>query len=133
RVRVVVTALGGGYGGKIAAKQEPLAVLLARKARRPVKVALRPDEDCLGITKHASTVRLRSAVTRDGTLLAQEATCYFNAGAYCDSTPNLLTHAYSAAGPYFVPNVRVEAIGVYTNAVPAGAFQGYGISQVAWA
>lgn len=132
-VRVIVFTLGGGFGGKLNAKLEPVATLLSWKARRPVRLALRREEDFLIATQHASKIKLKTGVKRDGTLVAAEAYCYYNAGAYSDTTPNLITRGYAATGPYRVPNLYVDSYGVYTNLVPTGAFRGYGITQVAWA
>ncbi|MBI4492054.1 MAG: xanthine dehydrogenase family protein [Chloroflexi bacterium] len=132
-VRVIVSTLGGGYGGKINARIEPMAALLAWKARRPVRLALRRNEEFLVYTQHAVKVRLKTGVKRDGTLVAHEATCYYNGGPFADSSPNLIQRAYASTGPYRVPNLKTDSYGVYTNALPAGAFRGYGITQVAWA
>jgi CO/xanthine dehydrogenase Mo-binding subunit len=132
-VRVVIQTLGGGYGGKMQASVAPAAALLAWKARRPVKLVLRREEDFLVGTQHAAKIRLKTGVKRDGTLVAQEAYCYFNTGPYATSTPNLITRGYAATGPYRVPHVYVDSYGVYTNVVPTEAFRGYGITQVAWA
>ena len=65
-------------------------------------------------------MRLKTGVKRDGTLVAQQAYCYFNTGPYADSAPNLITRGYAATGPYRVPHVYVDSYGVYTNVVPAG-------------
>jgi CO/xanthine dehydrogenase Mo-binding subunit len=132
-VRVIVHTLGGGYGGKIGAQLAPLAALLSWKARRPVKIALGRAEDFLVNVQHWTRVRLKTGVKHDGTLVAQQAYCYFSAGPYADSTPNLITRGYAASGPYKVPHVYVDSYGVYTNLPPSGAFRGYGITQVAWA
>jgi CO/xanthine dehydrogenase Mo-binding subunit len=134
QVRIVVHTLGGGYGAKCYAKVEPLAAVLAWKARRPVKLVLRRDEEFQTVTKHGATIRLKTGVKRDGTLVAQEATCYYNTGAYADIGPRLIKNGgYSTVGPYKVPHVKADSYAVYTNVVPAGAFRGFGISQGAWA
>ena len=134
RVRIVVHTLGGGYGAKSYPKLEPLTAVLAWKARRPVKIVLDRDEDFRTVTKHAATIYLKTGVKRDGTLLARQATCYFNAGAYADVSPRLIKNGgYGSVGPYRIPHVKVDSYAVYTNIVPAGAFRGYGASQGAWA
>jgi CO/xanthine dehydrogenase Mo-binding subunit len=133
RVRVVTTTLGGGYGAKIDPAIEPIVALLAQKARRPVRLALDRREEFLTHTKHAARVRLRTGVMRDGTLVAHQATCWYNGGAYAKETPEKITRGYASMGPYRVPNIRVDSYGVYTNIVPSAAFRGFGIPQVAWA
>jgi CO/xanthine dehydrogenase Mo-binding subunit len=132
-VRVIVPTLGGGYGGKIDPSIEPIAALLSRKARRPVRVALHRDEEFFTHTKHGARVRIRTGAKRDGTLVAHEATCWYNGGAYSKETPEKITRGYASMGPYRVPNVHVESFGVYTNVTPSAAFRGFGIPQVSWA
>jgi CO/xanthine dehydrogenase Mo-binding subunit len=132
-VRIIVFTLGGGFGGKLNCKLEPAAVVLAKKTGRPVRiVAQRADCFLLGV-QHECKVKLKTGVKRDGTLVAVEAFCYYNSGAYGDTSPNLITRGYAATGPYRVPNLYMDSYGVYTNTAPSAAFRGYGITQVAWA
>ena len=132
-VRVVVFTLGGGFGGKLNSKLEPAAVLLARKTGRPVRIAARRAECFLLGVQHQCKIKLKTGVKRDGTLVAVEAHCYYNSGAYGDTTPNLITRGYAAVGPYRVPHLYMDSYGIYTNTAPTAAFRGYGITQVAWA
>ena len=132
-VRVIVFTLGGGFGGKLNSKLEPAAVLLAKKTGRPVCMVARRAECFLLGVQHGCKVKLKTGVKADGTLVAVEAHCYYNSGAYGDTTPNLITRGYAATGPYRVPHLHMDSYGVYTNTPPSAAFRGYGISQVAWA
>src|SRR5215475_8601366 len=132
-VRVIVFTLGGGFGGKLNCKLEPVAALLSRKTGRPVKITARRNEVFLLGVQHECRVKLKTGVKRDGTLVAVEAHCYYNSGAYGDTTPNLITRGYAATGPYRVPHLYMDSYGVYTNTAPSAAFRGYGITQVAWA
>jgi CO/xanthine dehydrogenase Mo-binding subunit len=134
QVRVIVQTLGGAYGAKCYPKLEPLVAVLAWKAKRPVKLVLRREEDFLTVTKHQAVIHLKTGIDTDGRIMARQSTCYFNAGAYSDISPRLIKNGgYATAGPYRIPNVRVDSYAVYTNIVPAGAFRGYGVSQAAWA
>src|SRR5262245_8365489 len=132
-VRVIVFTLGGGFGGKLNCKLEPAAVLLAKKTGRPIRIVARRAECFLLGVQHECKIRLKTGVKRDGTLVAVEAFCYYNSGAYGDTSPNLITRGYAATGPYRVPNLYMDSYGVYTNTAPSAAFRGYGITQVAWA
>jgi CO/xanthine dehydrogenase Mo-binding subunit len=132
-VRVIVFTLGGGFGGKLNCKLEPAAVLLAKKTGRPVRMVARRTECFLLGVQHECKVKLKTGVKADGVLVAVEAHCYYNSGAYGDTTPNLITRGYAAIGPYRVPHLHMDSYGVYTNTPPSAAFRGYGISQVAWA
>jgi CO/xanthine dehydrogenase Mo-binding subunit len=132
-VRVIVFTLGGGFGSKLNCKLEPAAVLLAKKTGRPVRIAPRRAECFFLGMQHECKIKLKTGVKRDGTLLAEEAHCYYNSGAYGDTSPNLITRGYAATGPYRVPHLWMDSYGVYTNTAPSAAFRGYGITQVAWA
>jgi CO/xanthine dehydrogenase Mo-binding subunit len=134
RVRVIVYTLGGGYGSKTYARMEPLAAVLAWKARRPVKVVLTRAEEFVTTTKHEARVRIKSGVRRDGTLVAREVEVYYNAGAYADRSGTIArSGGIGAIGPYRIPHVKVDAYAVYTNRPNAVPFRGLAISQVAWA
>jgi CO/xanthine dehydrogenase Mo-binding subunit len=134
RVRVIVPYVGGGYGGKLYVKAEPIAAALAWKTRRPVKLALSVNESFKTVTRHPARVTLKTAVGRDGHLIARECQIYMNTGAYADAGPRVTQKAgYRSLGPYKIPHAKVEAHGVYTNTVPAGAFRGFGALQVTWA
>jgi len=134
RVRVLVPYVGGGYGGKLYVKAEPIAAALSWKARRPVKLVMGVSESFKTVTRHPARVRIKSGLSADGRLLARECEIYLNTGAYADAGPRVTQKAgYRALGPYRIPDVKVNAYCVYTNTVPAGAFRGFGSVQVAWA
>ena len=88
-------------------------------------------EDMVATTKrHPSRTRHRTAVTRDGRLLAMDIDFVIDGGAYCTLSPVVLSRGtIHAAGPYFCPNVRVRGRAVATNAPPHGAFRGFGAPQ----
>src|SRR2546428_8045051 len=133
-VQVVVPLIGGAFGGKCYTKTEPLAAALAARVRRPVRLALSMDENARTITRHAVSVVIKTAGTRDGTLLARECDVVLDTGAYADIGPRVATKAGSRSpGPYRIPGIRIDARCVYTNNVPAGACRGYGVPQVTWA
>jgi CO/xanthine dehydrogenase Mo-binding subunit len=134
RVRVIVPYVGGGYGGKLYVKAEPIAAALSWRTRRPVKLALSVNESFKTITRHPARVTLKTGVSREGRLLARECQIYMDTGAYADAGPRVTQKAgYRSLGPYDIPFAKVEAHGVYTNTVPAGAFRGFGGLQVTWA
>jgi CO/xanthine dehydrogenase Mo-binding subunit len=134
KVRVVVPYLGGGYGGKVYPKVEPLTVALALKARRPVRIVLTREEVFHTITKHAAVIRMKTGVKKDGTLVARECEVLLDTGAYAEIGPRVAKKSgYTAAGPYRIPHVKIDSLSIYTNKPPAGAFRGFGVSQSAWA
>jgi CO/xanthine dehydrogenase Mo-binding subunit len=134
RVRVKTAFLGGGFGAKVYCKLEPLAVALSLLARRPVKLALSMEEQFFTISKHASTFRIKSAVTEDGRITARHCEVFYNGGAYADIGPRVAQKSgFSAAGPYDIPNVAIDSCEIYTNRPPAGALRGFGVPQLVWA
>jgi CO/xanthine dehydrogenase Mo-binding subunit len=134
RVRIIVPYVGGGYGGKLYVKAEPIAAALSWKARRPVKLVMSAADSFKTVTRHPARIRIKSGVAKDGRLLARECEIYMNTGAYADAGPRVTQKAgYRALGPYRIPDAKIDAYCVYTNTVPAGAFRGFGSVQVAWA
>lgn len=132
-VRVVQTETGGGFGGK---EEYPSiiaghAALLAWKSGRPVKMIYDRVEDMAASTKrHPSRTRHRTAVSREGKLLAMDIEFVIDGGAYATLSPVVLSRGtIHAAGPYKCPNVRVRSAAVATNAPPHGAFRGFGAPQ----
>ena len=137
QARVVQAETGGGFGGK---EEYPSiialhAALLALKAERPIRMIYDRHEDLAATTKrHPAIVRHRTAVTRDGRLLAQDIEVVMDGGAYCTLTPVVLSRgAIHAGGPYRCPNVRIRARATKTNTPPNGAFRGFGAPQVQFA
>jgi CO/xanthine dehydrogenase Mo-binding subunit len=134
KIRVIVPYVGGGYGGKLYVKCEPIAAALSWRTRRPVKLVLSIGESFKTVTRHGARVTLKTAVTRDGRLVARDCQIYMDTGAYADAGPRVTQKAgYRSLGPYKIPHAKIEACGVYTNTVPAGAFRGFGGVQVTWA
>src|SRR5438132_4290938 len=133
KIRVIQTETGGGFGGK---EEYPSmiaghAALLAWKSGHPVKMIYDRAEDMAATTKrHPSRTRHKTAVTKDGKLLAMEIEFVIDGGAYCTLSPVVLSRGtIHAAGPYFCPNVRIKSRAVATNVPPHGAFRGFGAPQ----
>jgi len=125
-VRVTTPHVGGGFGSKLEASVELYATLLARAARRPVRLVNARDEDLsAGNPRHPMTIQLKSALDPEGQLTARQVRVLMDAGAYGVGSPVLAGVAANlATGPYRIPNVNVEVVAAYTNKVPFGAFRG---------
>ena len=134
RVRIKVPYLGGGYGGKLYMKLEALVTACSMIARRPVKIALTMEEQFYQITKHPSTIRIKSALDKNGRITARKCEVFWNGGAYADIGPRV-THksGFTAAGPYDIDNVWIDSYAMYTNMTPAGALRGFGMPQLTFA
>ncbi|HKS09223.1 MAG TPA: xanthine dehydrogenase family protein molybdopterin-binding subunit [Pyrinomonadaceae bacterium] len=133
KIRVIQTETGGGFGGK---EEYPSlitghAALLAWKSGKPVKLIYDRAEDMVATTKrHPSRTHHKTAVTKDGKLLAMEIDFAIDGGAYCTLSPVVLSRGtIHAAGPYVCPNVRIHSRAVATNVPPQGAFRGFGAPQ----
>src|SRR5437764_9110417 len=107
------------------------AAFLDWTSGKPVKMISDRAEDMAATTKrHPSRTRHKTAVTKDGKLLAMEIDFVIDGGAYCTLSPVVLSRGtIHAAGPYFCPNVRIHSKEVATNVPPHGAFRGFGAPQ----
>lgn len=134
KVRVIQTSTGGAFGGKedVPSLIGALVAILAAKTRRPVKLVLDRGEDIQTTSKrHPSIVRYRTGAKADGTLTAIDVDVMLNAGAYQTLSSAVLWRSLiTSAGPYRIPNVKVDARSIATNTVPNGAFRGFGGPQV---
>ena len=137
KVRVIQTETGGAFGGKedYPSTLAAHAALLAMKSRHPVKMVYDRMEDLAATTKrHPSRTRHRTALDRDGRLLAMDIDLATDGGAYATLSSTVLSRAtLHAPGPYVCPNVRVRSHAWATNTVPYGAFRGFGAPQAIFA
>jgi len=133
KVRIIPTAVGGGFGAKLDLSVQPFVALAAWKSGRPVRMVYSRAESIVSTTKrHPAQMRLRAGATRDGKLTALDFAADFNTGAYSSWGPTVAGRVpVHASGPYRVPNYRALTRAVHTNIVPAGAFRGFGVPQAA--
>jgi CO/xanthine dehydrogenase Mo-binding subunit/aerobic-type carbon monoxide dehydrogenase small subunit (CoxS/CutS family) len=133
QVRIVPTACGGGFGGKLDLSVQPLIAIAAWKLGRPVACTYTRPESMAATTKrHPATIRARAACAADGRLTAFEMHAEFDTGAYASWGPTVADRVpVHATGPYFVPAVKNTSIAVHTNGPPSGAFRGFGVPQAA--
>jgi CO/xanthine dehydrogenase Mo-binding subunit/aerobic-type carbon monoxide dehydrogenase small subunit (CoxS/CutS family) len=134
-VRVVAGRVGGGFGGKQEMLTEDIVALAALALRRPVQLEYtRTEQLTASTTRHPFTIALRAGARRDGTLTALAVDVLVNTGAYGNHAPGVMFHGCGESlGVYRCANKLVDARSVYTNTVPAGAFRGYGLSQMFFA
>ncbi|MCS7260431.1 MAG: molybdopterin-dependent oxidoreductase [Anaerolineae bacterium] len=135
KVRVVHMPTGGAFGGKEDICTQIHAALLAWVTRKPVMMVLSRSESMrVHPKRHATVITMKSGVTRGGRILAHQIRILGDTGAYASLGVPVMTRAAThAAGPYDIPNVRVDCYAVYTNNPPAGAFRGFGVPQVHFA
>jgi len=133
KVRIIPTAVGGGFGSKLDLSVQPFIALAAWKLNRAVRMVYSRTESILSTTKrHPARMKLKAGATRDGKLIAMDFAADFNTGAYSSWGPTVAGRVpVHASGPYYVPNYRALTRAVHTNIVPAGAFRGFGVPQAA--
>ncbi|HEY7467255.1 MAG TPA: xanthine dehydrogenase family protein molybdopterin-binding subunit [Dehalococcoidia bacterium] len=129
------TYIGGDFGAKATPVLLPICYHLARVTGRPVRMVNDYlDELLAGNPRHATMVRYRTGVKRDGAITALHVQFYVNGGAYGAFKPGgIIFGPEQAAGPYNVKNTRIEAAHVYTNTIPGGYMRGPGESQAVFA
>ncbi len=132
-VRIVPTACGGGFGGKLDVSLQPMLAVAAWHLGRPVRCVYERIESMASTTKrHPASIRARAGCDAGGRLVAYESEADFNTGAYASWGPTVAGRVpVHAAGPYRVPHVNNRARAIYTNDTPAGAFRGFGVPQAA--
>jgi aldehyde oxidoreductase len=130
-VRIIPTAVGGGFGSKLDLSTQPFLAVAAWHLRRPVKMVYSRQESIRSSTKrHPSKIHCRAGATADGKLLAMDLEGEFNTGAYASWGPTVAARVpVHGSGPYKVPHYRAQTKAVHTHLVPAGAFRGFGVPQ----
>jgi CO/xanthine dehydrogenase Mo-binding subunit len=129
------TYIGGDFGGKGNSRITPIAYYLAKASGRPVRMISDYLEEFLaGNPRHHVIITLKSGVKRDGTITAHQVNYLVNTGAYAAFKPyGAIGGANQAAGPYRIPNCRIDSTFVYTNLVPGGFVRAPGEPQGVWA
>ncbi len=131
QVRLVMSGIGGAFGGREDITCQVHLALAALATGRPVKTTYRRAESFLAHPKrHPATLRYRMGADRDGTFRFVEADIVLDGGAYASTSgPVLGSACYFAAGPYRVPVVRVRGRAARTNNPVCGAMRGFGAVQ----
>lgn len=132
-VRIVPSACGGGFGGKLDLSVQPLIGIAAWKLGRPVAcVYTRPESMAASTKRHPARVAAKFGCDAEGKLVACDVRATFDTGAYASWGPTVANRVpVHAMGPYAVPNVRTWGEAFFTNGPPAGAFRGFGVPQAA--
>jgi aldehyde oxidoreductase len=133
QVRIVPTACGGGFGGKLDLSVQPLVAIAAWKLGRPVAcVYSRPESMAATTKRHPARIDAQFGCDAGGRLVACRVDADFDTGAYASWGPTVASRVpVHASGPYAVPNVLVKSAALFTNAPPSGAFRGFGVPQAA--
>lgn len=134
-IRIIPTAVGGGFGSKLDLTTQPYVALAAWLLNRPARITYSRIESLSTSTKrHPSEISMRIGASRDGDIVAVEFDGVFNTGAYASWGPTVANRVpIHASGPYRTPNYTARSAGIHTNTAPSGAFRGFGVPQSALA
>ena len=132
-VRVVPTAVGGGFGSKLDISVQPYIALAAWKLNRPAAICYTRTESMQSTTKrHPSQIDLTVGCNEDGKINGFAFDGVFNTGAYASWGPTVANRVpVHASGPYYIEDYRANSVAVHTNTPPSGAFRGFGVPQSA--
>jgi aldehyde oxidoreductase len=135
KIRVVQVPPGGAFGGKEDMILQQYLALGALKTRRSVKMVLTREESLrVHVKRHPAHMRYKTGADPAGHILAVEADISLDTGAYASLGIDVMENTVVfGAGPYYIPNLKIQAKAWYTNNVLAGAMRGFGVNQVAFA
>jgi CO/xanthine dehydrogenase Mo-binding subunit len=125
------THIGGDFGGKGGFMDVPVCYFLSLKSGQPVKTVMDYSEELVaGNPRHASVIKVKTGVKKDGTIVAHHMDFVFDSGAYGSMKPaGYLIGAQTCAGPYKIVNCLIEERVVYTNKIPCGHMRAPGDPQ----
>jgi 4-hydroxybenzoyl-CoA reductase alpha subunit len=136
-VRIIQPAVGGGFGGKSADDNNAVvAAILARKARKPVKVINSREEEFLAGCRPRVNMKIwvKMGLKKDGRIRAKHIRVIADNGAYSGKAPAITSVAALRHDTcYKYSDVKTQAYLVYTNKIPTGAFRGFGNPSAEWA
>jgi 4-hydroxybenzoyl-CoA reductase subunit alpha len=136
QIRVIKPLIGGGFGGKSEVIPIEIAAgVLAKKAKRPVKITYTREEVFLAHRGRPITVvDMKVGLTREGKITAVAARVVQDGGAYCGYGPVTVLYSGALLGAlYDIPNVRYDGFRVLTNKPACGAMRGHGTVNVRFA
>ena len=130
-IRVIAPYVGGGFGGKAGISMEALTVACQKVPGYPVKLRWSREEEFINSSQRQELLaRVKMGVKKNGKIVALRHVMYWDVGASAEYGNNVVNATgFSATGPYYVPNVSIDSLGVYTNHPPCAAYRGFGYSE----
>jgi carbon-monoxide dehydrogenase large subunit len=129
QMRVIAPDVGGGFGQKVETWPEDIALsYLAMALGRPIKWVEERWENLLAYHGRGYGAEVEAAVKRDGSILGMRFRIIADVGAYflTATAGPPINAAHRVAGPYAIPTMAVECLGVLTNKPPTGPYRGAG-------
>jgi aldehyde oxidoreductase len=135
KIRIIQLPTGGAFGGKGSIVLQQFLAMGALKTARPVKITLTRKESLMAhAKKHPVELKGSLGVDRNGKFLALDVEAVLDKGAYANLGLSVLENVVAfVAGPYFIPNIRIDGKSWYTNNIPSGAMRGFGANQANFA
>lgn len=135
KVTVIHVPGGGAFGGREDLSVQGYAALFAWLTQKPVKVTLNREESFrMHPKRHPLTIDISLGCDENGVLTALKMKALADTGAYASSGIMIMNRiAAHATGGYYVPNIEVQAMAVYTNNIPSGSMRGSGVAQINFA
>jgi len=135
RIRVIKPRIGGGFGVKQEVLIEDICAHLTIVTGRPVRLEYtRQEEFYASRSRHPMVITLKTGVTYDGRIVANEMYLLSDTGAYGSHAMTVAGNTgHKAMALYNAPNIKFHTDVVYTNTPPSGAYRGYGVPQGFWA
>lgn len=135
KVRLVLSGVGGAFGGKEDLNIHIHACMLAMATGRPVRMAYNREESFFGhVHRHPAIADVELGATSDGKLQFVKVRLILDGGAYTSTSEVVIANgSYFAAGAYRCDNVEIDGYAVYTNTPPCGAMRGFGAVQSCYA
>lgn len=135
KIRMTLAGVGGAFGGREDLSMQIHAAMLALRTGKPVKIVYNRQESFFGhVHRHPATMHYEYGVTRAGKIVYADVEIVLDGGGYASATPNVVGNAASlGVGPYEIPNIEIDAYGVFTNNPPCGAMRGFGAVQACFA
>lgn len=133
RVRIIPSAVGGGFGSKLDISLQPLLGLVTLKTGRPARMIYSRAESMASTTKrHPAEMRGQIGCDAAGRITGMDFEGRFNTGAYSSWGPTVANRVpVHASGPYMTPAISARARAVHTHGPVSGAFRGFGVPQAA--
>ena len=133
QVRIIPSAVGGGFGGKLDCSVQPLLAVAAWILEKPIRCTFtRPESLASSTKRHPAKMKASASCDKDGSLTSLSFEGDFNTGAYASWGPTVADRVpIHCSGPYFVPNILAKTRALLTNGPPSGAFRGFGVPQSA--
>ena len=133
QVRIIPSAVGGGFGGKLDCSVQPLLAVAAWILEKPIRCTFtRPESLASSTKRHPAKMKASASCDTDGSLTSLSFEGDFNTGAYASWGPTVADRVpIHCSGPYFVPNILAKTRALLTNGPPSGAFRGFGVPQSA--